>query len=133
MTSPGPGVTVLIAEDEPAVRQVTRLLLERAGYAVLESTNGQEAVAVLEGHEGRIDVLLLDVMMPVMTGSEAFPRLREVRPDLPIIFFTGYGEREVAQHLVAPTAYTSVLTKPASVDALTGEIARALGTSAEDG
>lgn len=129
--SPSPGATVLIVEDEPAVRHVTRLLLQRAGYTVLESTNGREAVAVLEGHHDSIDVLLLDVMMPVMTGSEAFPRLREVRPDLPIIFFTGYGEREVAEHLATPTAYTSVLTKPASLDVLTAEIARAL--SAADG
>ena len=128
MTSERSSATVLIAEDEPAVRQITRLLLERAGYAVLESTNGQEAVAAIEDHPAEIDVLLLDVMMPVMTGAEAFPRLRQIRPDLPIIFVTGYGEREFALHLVAPTAYTSVLKKPASIDALTGEIARALGT-----
>lgn len=118
--------TVLIAEDEAAVRHITRLLLERAGYAVLETENGRDAVAALARHDDEIDVLLLDVMMPEMTGSEAFPVLRELRPDLPIIFFTGYGEREVARHLAAPTAYTSVLAKPSSIDQLTGEIERAL-------
>ena len=118
--------TVLIVEDEPAVRHITRLLLERAGYTVLETENGREAVALLERDRDAVDVLLLDVMMPVMTGPEAFPELRAVRPDLPIIFFTGYGAGEIRDHLATPTAYTSVLIKPASIDELTGEIERAL-------
>lgn len=126
MTDPSRDITVLIVDDDDGVRLVTRLLLERAGYAVLATENGREALTILQSHEDEIDVVLLDVMMPVMTGHETLPELRELRPDLPIIFFSGYGESEVAEYLHGPTAYTSFLPKPTDIDVLTGEIERAL-------
>ena len=127
MTEPS-AATVLVVDDDDMVRQVTSLLLRSQGYQVLEATNGREAVDRVAGQTDAIDAVLLDVMMPVMTGHEAFPLLRESVPDLPIVFFSGYDQSEVAVHLAEPGAYTSFVPKPFQNEALFDEIARAIAS-----
>ncbi len=83
--------TVLVAEDEDAVRSLVRLALKRAGYTVLTAADGEDALAVAKAHDGKIDLLLTDVVMPRMGGPELAVRLRESRPDLPVIFMSGYA------------------------------------------
>ncbi len=118
-------ITVLVADDDTGVRSLARILLRRAGYEVLEATTGREALWEMERHGDVVDVVLLDVMMPEMNGHEALDELRRTHPDVPVVFFSGFDQTEVAEHLAAPTAYTSFMPKPFENEELVDEIARA--------
>ncbi|MFA9444645.1 response regulator [Egicoccus sp. AB-alg6-2] len=120
--------TVLVVDDDAMVRQVTALLLRKAGYEVVQATNGREAVERVTEQADALDVVLLDVMMPVMTGHEAFPRMRAAAPRLPIVFFSGFDQSEVAEHLVDPTAHTAFLPKPYTDTDLYDAIAQAVAS-----
>jgi signal transduction histidine kinase/DNA-binding NarL/FixJ family response regulator len=86
----GGGETVLVAEDQAASREVTRLILARNGYVVITATNGLEAVEAAAAHPGGIDVLVTDVMMPKMLGKEAAERIRAACPAVKVLFMSGY-------------------------------------------
>jgi two-component system cell cycle sensor histidine kinase/response regulator CckA len=81
---------ILLVEDEEALRQVTARMLRRNGYEVIEAANGVEALEVSTGTS--CDLLLTDVVMPQMSGRELAERLRETRPDLPVLFMSGYSQ-----------------------------------------
>jgi two-component system cell cycle sensor histidine kinase/response regulator CckA len=91
-TKPGRGKTVLLVEDEPNVRQATADLLRVHGFAVLESGDGFAALELCDQHEGKIDLLLTDVMMPHLKGPELADRLLMRRPELRVLFISGYNE-----------------------------------------
>ena len=91
----GQAGTVLLVEDEAAVRRMTRRLLERPGYRVLEARHGAAALLVGEAHGGAVDVLVTDLRMPEMGGPELIGRLRARRPGLPTVLMSGYV-REIA-------------------------------------
>ena len=76
--------TILVAEDEDGVRSLTREVLEKYGYRVLEAANGEEALAVADQHQGPLDLLLSDVVMPRMGGPELAQALLQRRPTVPI-------------------------------------------------
>jgi CheY-like chemotaxis protein len=120
------GPTVLVVDDEPDVRAVATFMLRRAGYPTLEAANGQEAVGIVGERRSQISAVLLDVMMPVMTGHETLPALREIVPGLPVVLCSGYDRNEVADHLVDPGAYTAFLAKPFTQSELVEEIRGAL-------
>lgn len=80
---------VLLVEDEPAVRGLFAMSLRKDGYFVVEASNGAEALAVVE-QTGRVDLVVTDVVMPIMKGTELAQRLREKFPDLRFIFVSGY-------------------------------------------
>jgi PAS domain S-box-containing protein len=84
--------TVLVVEDEDALREVTRRILARNGYQVLTSANGPEAIALIEEYAGDIDLLLTDVIMPYMVGKEVAERVRQMRPGVPVLFMSGYAQ-----------------------------------------
>jgi len=84
--------TVMLVEDEQIVREVVHQMLERQGYEVLVAGDGEEALALAEQHEGQIDVLATDVVMPRMNGGELADRLLPRRPGLRILFMSGYTE-----------------------------------------
>jgi two-component system cell cycle sensor histidine kinase/response regulator CckA len=87
----GGNETILLVEDEPALRLMTRRLLERKGYRIREATDGQEALEVWQSHAGEISLLLTDIIMPgEMTGRELAERLWRQRPGLKVIFTSGY-------------------------------------------
>jgi PAS domain S-box-containing protein len=90
--------TVLVAEDEPAVAGLIRRVLLQQGYRVREACNGAEALKLAEKERFRFDLLLTDVVMPVMSGPELVRRLRETRPDLPVLFMSGYTDDALAEH-----------------------------------
>ena len=117
--------TVLIAEDEDGVRALLVVLLRRAGFEVIPTTTGREALEVVEERGGDVDAALLDVMMPDMNGPEALPAMRGASPGLPVVFVSGFGHDEVAEHLGDPSAYTSFLAKPFENVALVEEVQRA--------
>jgi PAS domain S-box-containing protein len=83
--------TILLAEDEPAVRELARHVLTEAGYHVLVANNGEEACALFEQHGAGIDLLLFDVVMPRMGGREAYDRIRAQKPDVRVLFSSGYS------------------------------------------
>ena len=87
--------TILVAEDQPDLRWMICHYLQELGYAVLEAKDGGDAVALAEHYAGRIDLLLTDVVMPHIRGSEVARRMLQRRPDMQVIFMSGYTEGEV--------------------------------------
>lgn len=83
--------TILLAEDEPAVREVNRSILEEFGYTVIEAVDGEEAVAKFRARSAGIDLLLLDLIMPKKNGREAYEEILKIRPDVKAIFMSGYA------------------------------------------
>jgi PAS domain S-box-containing protein len=96
ITAPrGEGETILVVEDEDAVRTLARRTLEEAGYRVLVAANGRSALELLHGAE--LDLVLCDVILPEMSGHELGRRIVSLRPDLPILYMSGYPGLEVVE------------------------------------
>ncbi len=91
----GGGETILLAEDDDMVRNLTAGILERAGYSVIGARDGEEALAQFEKNADKIDLLILDVVMPRLGGRRAYERMRKARKDVPVIFSSGYSEKGV--------------------------------------
>jgi two-component system, cell cycle sensor histidine kinase and response regulator CckA len=87
--------TVLLVDDEPAVRSFVRSVLGRAGYRVLEAENGEEALRVWAGHRAEVEVVLTDLTMPLLGGRELGRRLRADRADLPVLYMSGFTDELV--------------------------------------
>jgi CheY-like chemotaxis protein len=103
--------TVLVVEDELPLRQVVSGILRRAGYAVVEATDGTAAIAAVAGHAGTIDLLVTDVVMPRMNGRDLAQKLQSTHPALKTLFMTGFTEDAVThQRLVSPGV--ALLQKP---------------------
>jgi signal transduction histidine kinase/ligand-binding sensor domain-containing protein/CheY-like chemotaxis protein len=83
--------TILVAEDEEAVRLLATRILQKAGYTVLSARDGEEAVALFREHNDSVDLLLMDVIMPRLSGPEAVKQIRELAPDVPTLYASGYG------------------------------------------
>ncbi|MDB6125577.1 MAG: multi-sensor hybrid histidine kinase [Pedosphaera sp.] len=83
--------TILLAEDEPQVRELAIKTLVRAGYKVIAATNGEETCELFTDRAKEIDLLLLDVVMPKLGGREAYDRIKDIRPDVPVLFCSGYS------------------------------------------
>jgi PAS domain S-box-containing protein len=92
------GETVLVVDDEEALREVTRRILTRNGHTVLTASSGAEAIQTAEGYEGEIHLLLTDVVMPEMLGKEVAERVRAIRRGLPVLFMSGYAQPVLASH-----------------------------------
>lgn len=103
--------TILIVEDEGALRAVVCRVLRRAGYRVLEANGGQEALSASERHEGKIDLLLTDVVMPEMSGRELAEQLTKRRPGLEVLYMSGYTDDAMVRHGVAEHR-EALLAKP---------------------
>lgn len=116
---------VLMVEDEPSVREFARRVLDRAGHTLLTAGTGDEALALVAGWEGPIDVLLTDIVMPGMSGQELAAKLLEARPDVRIVFMSGYAEESIPpmDRLSTPTAF---LAKPFTSATLSAAVAREL-------
>ena len=87
--------TILLTDDEDSIRHVLATMLEREGFTVLTARDGVEALAVSEQHAGPIDLLVTDMMMPRMHGRELSRRLRETRPQLRVLFMSGYADNNI--------------------------------------
>lgn len=87
--------TVLLVEDSEVVRDVVALMLESDGLTVLQASGGEEALALVRRGDAPIDLLLTDIVMPEMSGVELADRLERERPDMRILFMTGYAEEVV--------------------------------------
>ena len=120
--------TLLLVEDEDAVREVARRILERAGYRVLHAPNANAALSVIGGGIDEIDLLVSDVVMPGMRGPEMYEVLRRLRPDLPAIFLSGYAD--LADSTEGLPLGSRFLAKPYSPDDLIRIVQLALGKRA---
>jgi signal transduction histidine kinase len=119
---PNPGTeTVLLAEDEDAVRLLVGRVLKKAGYTVLEAGNGVEALASFRTHAGRIDAVVTDVIMPQMSGPELVRRLLVEKPSLRVLYMSGYTQDEVLDDGLG-RAGTAFLQKPMTPLALTRKL-----------
>ncbi len=87
--------TILLVEDEDAVRSLARRILERQGYTVLEARHGRDALRIAKGHDGALDLVITDVVMPEMSGSELARRLAAQRPGVPLLYMSGYTDDEI--------------------------------------
>lgn len=95
--------TLLVVEDERMVREVVSAILERAGYRVVACNGGEAAIRAMTERAGGIDAVLLDMELPGMHGEEVLRRLREMKPDLPIVLTSGHDkERYTRQLIVEP-------------------------------
>ncbi len=90
--------TVLVVEDEDAVRSLARATLTRRGYRVVTAANGGEALLVCEQHKDRIDLMVTDVIMPGLNGRDLARRLAPLRPDMRVLFVSGYADQAVVRH-----------------------------------
>jgi len=111
--APGGTATILLTEDEQDVREVAREFLESGGYAVIEARDGAEALGFVNKHEGGINLLITDMVMPGMTGLELAARMKEKRPGLRILYMSGYSDRAAAESLQSDPSLR-LLTKPFS-------------------
>ena len=112
--------TVLIVDDEDIVRGFLSCAVSQFGYGAVEAANGVEALAALEEHP-EITVVLLDIVMPVMGGSDALAEIKRLRPDLPVLVTSGYNEEE-AQRLCAPHGSLQFIQKPYTAAQLAARI-----------
>jgi len=118
--------TILIVEDQEEVRKLAQLVLRSYGYKVVLAANGWEALLYSERHVGPIHLMLTDVLMPGMTGQELADRLRPLRPEMEVVFMSGYVE----DGMVNPHALksgTEFLAKPFSPDTLAMKVREVLG------
>jgi CheY-like chemotaxis protein len=94
----GGNETVLLVEDEPVVRELAVATLREKGYTVVEAVNGEEGLRLARQHDGKIDLVLTDVVMPVMGGKEMADAIRTSHPDTKVLFTSGYTEDALGHH-----------------------------------
>jgi len=89
--------TILLAEDEESVRKLIKEVLEADGYRVVEAADGEEAVNKFMENKDRIDILLLDIVMPKMSGREVYERIKKIKPDIKLLMASGYPADFISQ------------------------------------
>ena len=120
------GETILLVEDDPAVRRMAVEVLRGAGYSVLAAPSGADALLMAAKHEGPLDLLLTDVVMPGMTGPQLARQFILQFPGVPILYMSGYTDDAVEKHGVRGRA-VRVLQKPFTHDMLARGVREALG------
>ena len=127
----GGGETILVVEDEDAVRSLTSRILEASGYTVHAAPGGKEALVFEAGFAGRIDLLLTDVVMPGMSGAELAERFVDQRPHTPVIYMSGYTADVMEAHGLADQVH--VLQKPFTAGQLVRQVQASISRAREDG
>jgi two-component system, cell cycle sensor histidine kinase and response regulator CckA len=113
--------TILVVEDEEPVRKLIQMVLERDGYSVLAVEQAGEAIALSEDAERHIDLLLADLNLPDMSGRELAQRVRIHRPEMKLLYMSGYGDSAVAEWGIVPQG-TIFLAKPFTPSVLAAKV-----------
>ena len=117
--------TILLAEDEESVRKLLHSVLEACGYQIIEAADGREALRLFEQNPGSIDLLLTDVIMPGLNGSDLYRAASAHKPDLKVIYMSGYTG-DVLLNNAACAEGRSFLRKPLKLDVLAAVIREVL-------
>ncbi|HKQ20099.1 MAG TPA: response regulator [Candidatus Eisenbacteria bacterium] len=117
--------TVLLVEDEPAIRAFVRLCLEGFGYAVLDAGDPRDAIAIARNHAAGIDLVLTDIVLPEMSGRDLVDRLSAIRPSIRALYMSGYGVEEIAHHGMMEPGI-KMLSKPFTREALARKVREVL-------
>jgi two-component system, cell cycle sensor histidine kinase and response regulator CckA len=117
---------ILLVEDDPALRELTRNCLLGNGYSVVEADNGKSAIEVSQKHHGTIHMLLTDVIMPQMSGPELAQALSQARPEMKVLFMSGYTDDLIAHHGML-NAGTILIEKPFDISSLLTKVRQVLG------
>ena len=125
---PGSGETILLAEDEKEVLDLVAFMLESMGYRVLKATTGKEALQLLAEGTDRIDLALVDVVMPEMGGRELYEKITQLRPSLPVVFNTGYAADTIDSQFLEDHNIR-LLHKPYTPDELSKTIRESIESS----
>jgi PAS domain S-box-containing protein len=126
-TSPGGSETILVVEDEEAVRSLVRRVLESKGYVVLTASSAEEAARMCEHQQTKINLLLTDVVMPGMNGQKLAQLLGLSRPEMKVLYMSGYTDNSIVHHGVLD-ASTAFLQKPFTPDAVLRKVREVLDT-----
>jgi CheY-like chemotaxis protein len=118
--------TILVVEDEELLLKMNIVILERLGYRVLEAKSGKEAVELVKNFDGRIDLVLLDIKLPDMSGNRVYPLIMEVRPNLKVVVCSGYSIDGPAQEILDAGA-EGFIQKPFSIAILGEKLKEVLG------
>jgi two-component system cell cycle sensor histidine kinase/response regulator CckA len=119
--------TVLLVEDEKGVRELAREYLQMIGYRVIEAENGHTALELAAMHNGKIHLLMTDVVMPGISGRELSERVKAVRPDIRVLFMSGYTDQAVVHHGILESDAV-LLQKPFTLNALALKLREILGS-----
>lgn len=122
---PGSGKTILVLDDEADVRKLITTVLSSEGYRVLTATSGEGAIKALKRSKQPVDLALLDVVSPGMSGPMVADRIAELNPKLPVLFISGYGDTIVVQRYVVDKGY-ALLAKPFTGEELTKKVGEML-------
>ena len=117
--------TVLVVEDAEDLREITELILTKNGYRVISAPNGVAALDVVKNHSDKIDLLLTDVVMPQMQGPELVKRVAELRPEIRVLYMSGYAQPIVSAGGVLEEGVL-LLEKPFTEPALLAKVEQAL-------
>ncbi len=118
--------TVLLAEDEEDVRKLTSQVLSEAGYKVIEAVDGEDAVAKFISNRDKVDILLLDVIMPGMNGQDVYNKAKEMKPDIKALLFSGYPADFIQKKIIINNGL-NLVSKPLPPRELLKKIREALG------
>jgi len=122
--------TILLVEDDPIMRRLTRQMLEQHGYTVLEAPDGKSALQQAHTHDGTVGLVLTDVVMPVMSGPELATQLDKSHPGLRVVYMSGYTGELIGQDELLKSG-VALLEKPFTRTSLLNTIASALAVPAE--
>jgi DNA-binding NtrC family response regulator len=117
--------TILLAEDEEMVRKLARQVLEMYGYRVLEAANGGAALLICERHDEPIHLLITDVVMPEVSGRELSDRLSQLRPDMRVLYMSGYTDDAIVHQGVLDEG-ANFIQKPFAPDTLARKVREVL-------
>jgi two-component system, cell cycle sensor histidine kinase and response regulator CckA len=120
--------TILLVEDEEPLRRLCTEFLEQLGYHMLSAPNGKEAIALVETYPAKIDLLITDVLMPELPGPELARALVAMRPELKVIFISGYSDGSLTPNGVLSPG-TILVQKPFTIKALTAKLREVLDTA----